>query len=223
MKKKSIFTAVAPHVRQPALATIDIFNFYPSITQSVVYHLFLREFHCSSVVARIIAELTTHDGRLPQGSPVSLAIANLVMAPADLHILLKLSLVEGRVEYSRWVDDLIFSGKVSDVRCVFGIVEEAIRTLGLKINRRKSRLMLRHTRQSALGLVLNDGITIARLDRQKVRAAVKNWTTRREGKLDVVFGRIEFIRARHPRLAQQLSKQLSVRRPQLKRGNRVAL
>lgn len=206
----SIFTAASPHVRQPVVVTVDLESFYPSISQSIVYHVWREVFGCGRDVARLLAELTTYCGHLPQGAPTSLALANLVMAPADLEIALQLSLLGRKVNYSRWVDDLIISGHLAQPRGIFDIVAQAIRPLGLRINRRKAKKgIMPHTRrQTALGLLLNEKMTIAREKRGQLRAAVDAFQRFRRGRLVSIMGRLEFLKSCHPSTASILLRRL---------------
>lgn len=208
----SIFKAVLPHLKQPVVVTADLRDFYPSIRQSDVWDVFRKELGCARDVAKLLTRLTTKPGGgIPQGAPTSMALANLIMAPADLQIALKTSLLGRQIRYTRWVDDLIFSGPLSDPRVLFDIVAEAVRPLGLKVHRRKSkrRIMRRHQQQSALGLVLNDGPTISRAYRRQLRAAVFNAKGRGKSAVASVLGRIEFVKNCHPDYAAKLLTSLT--------------
>jgi RNA-directed DNA polymerase len=203
---KSIFTAVLPHIRQSVVVTIDLRDFYPSISQSAVWDVWKREIGCGRDVARLLADLSTWRGYLPQGAPTSMALANLVMAPADLEIALRLSKLGRSMKYTRWVDDLIVSGPLTDPQVVFDIVASAVRPLGLRVHRKKSkrRIMWRHQRQTALGLGLNDRPTVSRTSRRELRAAVYNYARYRRGSFDNIVGRLEFTKTYHAELGAKL-------------------
>lgn len=55
----------------------DLTNFFPSITNKMVYEMFIR-YNFSPDVASILTKLTTYKGHVPQGAPTSTYIANLV-------------------------------------------------------------------------------------------------------------------------------------------------
>ncbi len=202
---RSIFGAVLPHVGRPLLVTLDIKNFFPSISQSDVYHVWREKIGCSAVVSRLLAELTTFRGYLPQGAATSMALANIFMIPADLQISLQLSAYK-LARYTRWVDDLMISGQFEDPSVIFHIVADSIRPLHLKVNsvRTKSRVMRRYRPQLALGLSLNDKIGIPRTKRANVRAAVHVLLTRKEGRVASLVGRLQFVARSHPEMAKRL-------------------
>lgn len=221
--RRSIFTAVRPHVGQPMVIALDLRDFYPSISQSLVFQALRESFQFGRDVARIVTELTTFRNHLPHGAPTSMALANLVMAPADMHISLKLSLLDRSARYTRWVDDLIISGRNLHLQSVFAIVAEAVRPLGLHMHRKKSkrRVMLSSQRQIALGLVLNRKPTIPRAERAKLRAGVHNFVQRGQGRVDSLIGRLQFLQNCHPASAARLLQK--VVRASMKRGRRRRL
>ena len=57
--------------------TTDLKKFFPFITNRMVFEMF-RSFHFSPTVSRILTQLVTYKGGVPQGAPTSPAIANLV-------------------------------------------------------------------------------------------------------------------------------------------------
>jgi RNA-directed DNA polymerase len=203
---RSIFTAVVPHARQLIVVTVDLKKFYPSIDQSAVYDVWRRQLGHGRDVAKLLTDLSSWRGCLPHGAPTSMALANLVMAPADLQIELQLSLLGRGIKYTRWVDDIIVSGTLVDPQAVFDIVAHAVTPLGLKLHRKdKRRVMWRsHHRQLALGLDLNDGVKVPRATRKRLRAAVYTYARYRRGSYENIVGRLEFASTTHAALAARL-------------------
>jgi len=108
IKDRSARTNAAPHVGKPMLVKFDIEDFFPNITNRMVYHMFVQRLGCSPEVARCLTRLTTLNGCLPQGSPTSTVVANLVIEPLALRI-------EGLARqhgaaYRQFVDDGAISG-----------------------------------------------------------------------------------------------------------------
>ncbi|WP_395051483.1 reverse transcriptase family protein [Flavobacterium sp.] len=88
--------------------TTDLSNYFPSITNSQVYNMFvLNDF--SPTVARILTQLTTYSGKLPQGAPSSPTISNLVFVKTGLK--LQAIAVEHNLTFTSFIDDLTFSSK----------------------------------------------------------------------------------------------------------------
>ena len=84
----------------------DIKKYFPSIKYSRVFGLYIN-IGCSPNVASILTHLTTHKFELPQGTPTSTHIANLIFLPNDLLIIEYCKI--HKVTYTRFVDDLVFS------------------------------------------------------------------------------------------------------------------
>lgn len=84
----------------------DLANFFPSITNKMVYDMFIA-YHFSPDVASLLTKLTTYKGHVPQGAPTSTYIANLVFTKTgnELAQLAK----EYNITFTSFVDDLTFS------------------------------------------------------------------------------------------------------------------
>ena len=79
IKGRSPKTNAQVHVGAKCLIELDIANFFPSIIRDQVYRTFRYFFNFSDEVSNLLVDLITHQGRVPQGSPVSSDIANLVL------------------------------------------------------------------------------------------------------------------------------------------------
>ncbi len=93
---------------------------------------------------------------LPQGAPTSPAVANLCAFGLDVRLAAAAEAVGAA--YSRYADDLVFSGDVELARraqrfeaFVAAVVEDE----GFAVNHRKTRVMRRSERQRVAGLVVN--------------------------------------------------------------------
>jgi len=109
VRGRSIFDNARVHAGGGNLMVVDIEDFFPSITFEKVERVF-ASFGFPPGVARQLAALCCLHNRLPQGAPTSPAIANLVCKPLD-EKLLELAKDWG-AKYSRYADDLSFSGPV---------------------------------------------------------------------------------------------------------------
>jgi RNA-directed DNA polymerase len=96
------------HLHQSNLASVDIRDCYPSITNAMVFRVFREQLHLGDNLARLLTPLTTLSGHLPQGTPTSGALANLVLSPVDVW----LEEIAARLELivTRYVDNIDFSG-----------------------------------------------------------------------------------------------------------------
>lgn len=185
VKDRSIVTNARAHTRKKFVFNIDLENFFPSITFARIRGMLMaKPYSLQSGVATVIAHLATVRGFLPQGSPCSPILSNMICSSLDRQLL---SLAKKhRGEYSRYADDMTFSFYddlqfVSEeiVRCLKGdglsnhyhcrvgfYLESVILKSGFKINESKVRLQGRYERQIVTGLVVNKKVNI---DRQYIR------------------------------------------------------
>jgi len=106
----------------------DVKKYFPSISYSRVHKMFIQN-GFSYKVSTLLTHLTTNNYELPQGTPTSTAIANVVFVPIDKK-LIEFS-IQNNLTYTRYVDDLVFSShfdfkeKVLDI--INFILEEGFR------------------------------------------------------------------------------------------------
>lgn len=211
IKGKSLIMNVTPHLRANVIVTLDIKNFFPSITTFQIYNVWSELLGCSPEIAGLLTRFTTFQRHLPQGASTSSALANLVLYSIDQPIR-DYCRNEG-ISYTTWIDDLAFSGEGS--RRVINVAVNALRKGGFVAPHRKLRIMPAHEQQFLTGLLLNrqPGILpeyvsatrsgIHRLAAGYVsRAAGKNYIRRLEG-------RIAYIKMINPRRATPLESSLA--------------
>lgn len=108
VREHSPRTNALVHVGKVAVLKFDIEKFFPHIRPRRVYSLFYDRLGCSAEVAAILTRLTTLDRGLPQGSPTSTVVANLVIIP--LAARLNGLAMSHDSDYSQFVDDGAISG-----------------------------------------------------------------------------------------------------------------
>lgn len=87
--------------------SLDIRDFFPSIAEQQVRDALVRIGYANAT-ASFLSSLLTLNGSLPQGSPASPVISNIVFGPTD-DLLIALGDELG-IRYTRYADDLVFSG-----------------------------------------------------------------------------------------------------------------
>lgn len=177
---RSVATAVAPHAGNGILVRADLEAFFPSIAAGRIYGI-LRSAGYPQAVAHAITGLctTTLSWRawreipgsgeshrrlgqalatphLPQGAPTSPALANL----AAFHLDKRLTGLAARcgAMYTRYVDDLVFSGPTLHPRRLLDAVAGIAVDEGFRLVDRKSVVLSRAGRQQVPGAVVNDGV-----------------------------------------------------------------
>jgi RNA-directed DNA polymerase len=201
VKGRSIKTFAAPHGGKSVVLRMDLQDFFPSIAGARVQALF-RTAGYPEGVADLLGGLCTNAAprgmwktlakgldtqamaeareryawrHLPQGAPTSPALANLCAYRVDCR-LSGLSKASGAV-YTRYADDLAFSGDEKFGRCVerFAVQVAAIlREEGFHVHHRKTRVMRQGVRQHLAGLVINEHVNVVREDFDRLKAILTN-------------------------------------------------
>jgi RNA-directed DNA polymerase len=150
---------------------LDLENFFPSLNFGRVRGFFIKnnDFKLAPSVATIIAQIACHNEVLPQGSPCSPIISELVTHLLDVR-LAQLAR-EQKCTYSRYADDITFSTnqrlfpsalafEESGTWAVGKVLEAKIVDAGFSINHSKTRMQFRGSRQTVTGLTVNAKVNI---------------------------------------------------------------
>jgi len=193
-RDRSIITNARQHRHRRWVFNIDLENFFPSINFGRVRGFLIknRDFALHESVATAIAQIACHEHTLPQGSPCSPVISNLVAHVLDMR-LVKLAGQLG-CTYSRYADDLTFSTnkKAFPPEIAKPVGDEApeahlwvpgdaladiVTRSGFTINPKKTRFMYRTSRQEVTGLTVNHKVGVRQRYRHDVRAMVHKLVT----------------------------------------------
>jgi RNA-directed DNA polymerase len=203
---RSTLSHAAAHAGKAIVLRIDLVDFFMSIAAARVRALFVEVGYpeevahvlaclCTNVppvsamrraplppapshadiAVRFAAESRARVRHLPQGAPTSPALANLCAHHLDVRLTAAASLV-GAV-YTRYADDLVFSGDASFARqatwftaLASGIAMDE----GFLVNHRKTRRMGKGAQQRVGGLVVNDRARAPRDEYDQLRATLHN-------------------------------------------------
>lgn len=154
------------HRGQNKVLKLDVLNFFGSLRARWVYNLFQGVGYTKSV-STLLTNLCCLEGVLPQGAPTSGAISNLLLREFDEEIL-NFSQSNG-IRYTRYADDMTFSGKDFDLKSVKQKVSSELNILRLKLNPSKIRCFSRAQRQEVTGVVVNDKLSVPLEYRKKLR------------------------------------------------------
>ncbi len=195
------------HKKQPKVFTLDLENFFPSISIKSIEKVFL-ELGYSRMISKLLAKLCTRDQTLPQGAPTSPSLSNLIFKDAD--VLIADFCKERKIRYTRYADDLSFSGDF-DEKELLEKVTEIVENLDLHINNAKTKLMTPNMRQTVTGIVVNEKPQVAFHKRNELRQAmhyIKKFgiDEHREYKeidqknyLEHILGKVNFVLQINPR------------------------
>jgi len=135
VKKKSNITNAKSHQGKKFQFTTDLQDFYPSIKYDKVYDTLLK-LGFSNHYSHWITKFTTWKFELPQGTPTSTHISNIVFLETDFR-LIEFCNRQG-ITYTRYVDDLTFSSPQCfkiHIQALLEIVADS----GFKLSNRKTK------------------------------------------------------------------------------------
>ena len=156
----------------------------------------------NSNVATCLANIACYKGKLPQGSPSSPVITNLICSILDRR--LATIAQKYRMTYTRYADDLTFSTNRRDflenkdelISELYAVIDKS----GFKVNRNKTRVLFWNSRQEVTGLVVNKKISVKREFYKETRAMLdhlyKGLIVEHNGievSLQQIEGRLSFI------------------------------
>lgn len=195
VRGRSAISHAREHAGHAVVIAYDLRDFFNSVGVARIHALW-RTLGYAEGVAEALARLTTArtplavrerlleagsidwtgakrlaSRHLPQGAPTSPALANLCAFGLDLRL-------EGLgwrfgAHYSRYADDLVFSGPrelASRSRALQGWVEAIVEAEGFALHPRKTRRMPAHRRQQVTGIVVNERPNLSRDAYDRLRA-----------------------------------------------------
>lgn len=149
---KSINDMASAHCGKEFVFSIDMEDFYPSISSGRVFKFF-RNAGCTNEVSEKLTDLVTLNDSLPQGYPTSPMLANLIAMNLDLQHL-EIS-QKYKLTRTRWIDDIVFSGTTKNLQQAIPGIIGAIKPHGFKINRKKTDAKHRAEIPKVVGLNVN--------------------------------------------------------------------
>lgn len=130
------------------MVKMDIKGYFVNVTEDLVYRVWHRELKCSEEVARLLTQLTTFNGYLPQGAPTSSALANIYLSSV-FGPLLSLSRELG-VTPGAYVDDIQFSGP--NARLMMEPTRRRLARDGFSFPNKKREVMGRYKQKIVAGI-----------------------------------------------------------------------
>ena len=169
----------SPHLRKKNILKIDLEDFFPSIHFGRVRNLFTAVFNFPIDISTMLARICCYKGALPQGAPTSPIVSNMICLRLDgqLSRLAK----DNRCAYTRYADDITLSTnednfskailrEQSPLLLSEKIIEVIEKNNFFKINRYKTRLMVKNDSKFITGVKVNEKINVSRRKYREVRA-----------------------------------------------------
>ena len=172
IKNNSYFDFLNPHVNKKYYLRIDIKDFFGSITKELIFDK-LNAYCKFEDIVNYMVDLTTMDGKLPQGAVTSPILSNIVFTKIDQRIIKYCqSLINvfeddeqkvNDVIYTRYADDLLFSSDFLDFKnnAYFSyIIKKILNENGFKINYEKMKYG--YNQMVLSGFVVGENIHLSR-------------------------------------------------------------
>ncbi|XZF13325.1 reverse transcriptase family protein [Chitinophagaceae bacterium MMS25-I14] len=234
-RQRSIVTNAQPHLKKDIVINMDLKDFFPTITYGRVKGLF-HKLGYSEQLATIFALICTQpeteevemDGVryyvqkghrfLPQGSPASPAISNLIAYRLDKKVqglAAKLGFT-----YTRYADDLSFSASEESAQHIAKLLyflRKIVESEGFSVHPEKTHIMRSGGQQKVTGIVVNEKLNIERDKLRKFRALLHNiethgWKDQQWGKakhlINAVEGYIHYVQMVNPQKGKTFRQQL---------------
>ena len=208
-KKQSILINALPHVGANFILNIDLEDFFPSITARKVFGVF-HSLGYNRAIASSLTRLCCYKNLLPQGSPASPKLANLICSRLDYRI----QGYAGRrgLIYTRYADDLTISAQtMKKVITAHDLLVSIIPTEGLIINSNQTCIRCPRTQKKVTGLVVShDKIGIGKRTSKEIRAKIHHVFVRRSNDIEQVKGWLAYVSSvdsrSHKRLTVYMAK-----------------
>lgn len=178
VSEKDYFKNAIRHSGAHVLISLDIRNFYPSITYASVKKIFQYFCKFSEDVSSILADLTTKDGFVPQGACTSSHLANLLFF--DLEHDLVHQLKQQKIVYSRLLDDICLSSTKplaeKKIQELINKISVFTKLAGCQLKKKKTRITSVSNPENLMyvtGLWINRGRPrVDRVERDLIRVQV---------------------------------------------------
>lgn len=204
------------HLNARALLTVDITDFFPSISRERV-EATLQAHGANPTISEAITNATTFRGSVATGFPTSPVLSNLVFRPLDDKF--RSFAIDNDLVYTRYADDLTFSGaSVGDEH--LQVVTDLLLASGFQTNKGKVRFQRRGHQQVVTGLAIahSDHLRLPKVHKKNLRqdlyfagkngfAAQAGYRNSHEDEFkEQLLGRINYLMGIEPELALEMRR-----------------
>lgn len=164
---------------------LDFSDFFGSISQEFLERQLSIIYPFSEIMKNATGKNELHkalslcflNNKLPQGTPISPMLTNLLMIPIDYKINLELRRSLGKAIYTRYADDMCISHQNDfNYKKVINLIENVLREFDapLKLNQEKTHYGNRNGKNFILGIQLNkdNNMTIGHVRKKELKTAL---------------------------------------------------
>lgn len=207
MPGKSLRDHVSCHQGKKIVIALDLKDFFKNVRYYCVHDVF-SALGYSNVVSTMLARLCTYRKSLPQGAPTSPMLSNMAFVRID-------NMLQGYcqrrdIEYTRYADDMTFSGNNINVGLLIRHVNFLIGG-NYCLNEKKTKIMGQGNAQYVTGVTVNHFTQVPRSYRNRIRQEVyyirekglefhfahtkisKAWINKPEIYLNHLIGKINYV------------------------------
>ncbi|MEG1146842.1 MAG: reverse transcriptase family protein [Bacilli bacterium] len=156
----------SPHINKEIVLKLDIKNFFDNIDFLKVYNSCFSIEYFPASVGMILTYLCTYNDFLPQGSPASAYISNLIMKDFDEELGAFCNKLN--ISYTRYSDDLTFSG-LFDVSNLILVVKKMLSKMNFELNKEKIHVIRNNNKQNVTGVIVNKKLRVDNSYRKSIR------------------------------------------------------
>jgi RNA-directed DNA polymerase len=210
----SIVSNAKKHRSKKFVLNADIKDFFGSINFGRIRGFFIsdKDFALPPAIATLIAQVACFENALPQGSPCSPVLSNLIGGLLDAQLVQLCK--RYRLTYSRYADDLTLSSNLDQFPIDIAVLSETSHTWevgavlnavvnkqGFDLNPAKFRVQEYSVRQQVTGLTVNKKVSVPSDQKRIIRAMVHKLLTtgsyeidhEKTDSLDRLQGHLSFI------------------------------
>lgn len=149
---KSIITNAKIHINQDQFLKIDLKDFFPSIKINQVITIF-KSLGYTHKVSFYLASICCYGDALPQGAPTSPMLSNIIAKTLDKRLMAFAK--RFNLKYTRYADDLAFSGESIPVKFI-EYITQIINSCGFTVNEKKTILQQEKNKRIITGISIAD-------------------------------------------------------------------